>query len=193
MKFLVTGAAGLVGNQLVKDLSNSHDVFSCYNQSQPESGTPLKMDLQNHEMISNVLLETEPDVVIHLGAMTGVDSCEKEESMAFDINTNATQVVAQQCSKLDKFLIYVSTDYVFDGYSSMYRESDVPYPLSIYGKSKLGGEKVVQEFSSNWCIARTSTPFGSHPTKKSFPTWIIENVKQKKQVNIVTDQITSPT
>ena len=136
MKFLVTGAAGLVGNQLVKDLSNSHDVFSCYNQSQPESGTPLKMDLQNHEMISNVLLETESDVVIHLGAMTGVDSCEKEESMAFDINTNATQVVAQQCSKLDKFLIYVSTDYVFDGNSSMYRESDVPNPLSIYGKSK---------------------------------------------------------
>ena len=193
LKFLVTGAAGLVGNQLVNDLSKSNEVFSCYNQSQPESGIPLKMDLQNHEMISNVLLETEPDVVIHLGAMTGVDSCEKEESMAFDINTKATQIIAQQCSILDKFLIYVSTDYVFDGNSSMYYEDASTNPLSIYGKSKLGGEKMVQEFSSNWCIARTSTPFGIHPTKKSFPTWIIENVKQKKQVNIVTDQITSPT
>jgi len=193
LKFLVTGAAGLVGNQLVNDLSKSNEVFSCYNQSQPEFGTPMKMDLQNHEMISNVLLETEPDVVIHLGAMTGVDSCEKEESMAFDINTKATQIIAQQCSILDKFLIYVSTDYVFDGNSSMYYEDASPNPLSIYGKSKLGGEKMVQEFSTNWCIARTSTPFGIHPTKKSFPIWIIENVKQKKQVNIVTDQITSPT
>ena len=151
------------------------------------------MDLLNHEIISNVLLETEPDVVIHLGAMTGVDSCEKEESMAFDINTKSTQIIAEQCSILDKFLIYVSTDYVFDGNSSMYYEDASTNPLSIYGKSKLGGEKMVQEFSSNWCIARTSTPFGIHPTKKSFPTWIIENVKQKKQINIVTDQITSPT
>ena len=193
MKILVTGSAGLVGHQLVKDLSIAHKVFSCYNKSKPEFGIPTKMDLLNHEMISNVLLETEPDVIIHLGAMTGVDSCEKEESMAFDINTKATQIIAEQCSILDKFLIYVSTDYVFDGNSSMYHEDASPNPLSIYGKSKLGGEKMVQEFSSNWCIARTSTPFGIHPTKKSFPTWIIENVKQKKQVNIVTDQITSPT
>ena len=193
MKILVTGSAGLVGHKLVKDLSSSHKVFSCYNKSKPEFGIPTKMDLLNHEIISNVLLETEPDVVIHLGAMTGVDSCEKEESMAFDINTKATQIIAEQCSILDKFLIYVSTDYVFDGNSSMYYEDASTNPLSIYGKSKLGGEKMVQEFSSNWCIARTSTPFGIHPTKKSFPTWIIENVKQKKQINIVTDQITSPT
>ena len=193
MKILVTGSAGLVGHQLVKDLSSSHKVFSCYNKSKSEFGIPTKMDLLNHEMISNVLPEIKPDVVIHLGAMTGVDSCEKEESMAFDINTKATQIIAEQCSILDNFLIYVSTDYVFDGNSSMYHEDASPNPLSIYGKSKLGGEKMVQEFSSNWCIARTSTPFGTHPTKKSFPTWIIENVKQKKQVNIVTDQITSPT
>ena len=179
MKILVTGSAGLVGHKLVKDLSSSHKVFSCYNKSKPEFGIPTKMDLLNHEIVSNVLLETEPDVVIHLGAMTGVDSCEKEESMAFDINTKATQIIAEQCSILDKFLIYVSTDYVFDGNSSMYYEDASTNPLSIYGKSKLGGEKMVQEFSSNWCIARTSTPFGIHPTKKSFPTWIIENVKQK--------------
>ena len=75
----------------------------------------------------------------------------------------------------------------------MYKENDTSNPISTYGKSKLDGEKMVQEFSSDWCIARTSTPFGIHPTKKSFPIWIIENVKQKKQVNIVTDQITSPT
>ena len=193
LKFLVTGSAGLVGRQVVKDLSETHEVFSCYNKSKPEFGIPTKMDLLNHEMIVNVLLEIEPDVVIHLGAMTGVDLCEKEESMAFDINSKATQIIAQQCSILNTFLIYVSTDYVFDGNSGMYYEDDIPNPLSIYGKSKFDGEKMVQNFSSDWCIARTSTPFGLHQTRKSFPTWVIENLQKQKQIDVLSDQFTSPT
>jgi len=193
LKFLVTGSAGLIGRQVVKDLSDTHEVFSCYDKSKPEYGNAVKMDLLNHEMISNVLLETEPDVVIHLGAMTGVDLCEKEESMAFDTNTKATQIIAQQCSILNTFLVYVSTDYVFDGNSCMYYEDSVPNPLSVYGKSKLEGEKVIQTFSSDWCIVRTSTPFGLHPTKKSFPIWVIENLQKQKQIDVLTDQFTSPT
>ena len=193
LKFLVTGSAGLIGRQIVKDLSETHEVFSCYDKSKPEYGNAVKMDLLNHEMISNVLLETEPDVVIHLGAMTGVDLCEKEESMAFDVNAKSTQIIAQQCSILNTFLVYVSTDYVFDGNSGMYYESSTPKPLSIYGKSKLEGEKMIQTFSSDWCIARTSTPFGLHPTKKSFPVWVIENLKKQKQIDVFPDQFTSPT
>jgi dTDP-4-dehydrorhamnose reductase len=193
LKFLVTGSAGLIGRQVVKDLSETHEVVSCHNKSKPEFGRSMKMDLLNHEMISNVLLETEPDVVIHLGAMTGVDLCEKEESMAFDVNTKATQIIAQQCSTLDTFLLYVSTDYVFDGNSGMYYEDSITNPLSIYGKSKFDGEKMVQNFSSDWCIARTSTPFGLHPTKKSFPIWIIENMQKQKQIDVLSDQFTSPT
>ena len=193
LKFLVTGSAGLIGRQVVKDLSDTHEVFSCYDKSKPEYGNAVKMDLLNHEMISNVLFEIEPDVVIHLGAMTGVDLCEKEESMAFDINAKATQIIAQQCSILNTFLVYVSTDYVFDGNSGMYYEDSVPNPLSVYGKSKLEGEKVIQTFSSDWCIARTSTPFGLHPTKKSFPIWVIENLQKQKQIDVLTDQFTSPT
>ena len=189
----MTGSAGLIGRQVVKDLSETHEVFSCYNKSKPEFGIPTKMDLLNHEMIVNVLLEIEPDVVIHLGAMTGVDLCEKEESMAFDINAKATQIIAQQCSILNTFLIYVSTDYVFDGNSGMYYEDDIPNPLSIYGKSKFDGEKMVQNFSSDWCIARTSTPFGLHQTRKSFPTWVIENLQKQKQIDVLSDQFTSPT
>ena len=192
LKFLVTGSAGLIGRQIVKDLSETHEVFSCYDKSKPEYGNAVKMDLLNHEMISNVLLETEPDVVIHLGAMTGVDLCEKEESMAFDVNAKSTQIIAQQCSILNTFLVYVSTDYVFDGNSGMYYESSTPNPLSIYGKSKLEGEKMIQTFSSDWCIARTSTPFGLHPTKKSFPVWVIENLKKQKQIDVLSDQFTSP-
>ena len=193
LKVLVTGSAGLVGQQVVKDLSNSHQVFSCYNESKPEYGDSVKMDLKNHEMISSILTEKKPDIVIHLGAMTGVDLCEKEKTSASEINTKATEIIAKECSKLNSFLVYVSTDYVFDGNLGMYKEDDVTNPLGFYGKSKLEGEKVVQNFSTNWCIARTSTPFGLHPTKKSFPMWVIENLQKQKQIDILIDQFTSPT
>ena len=193
MKFLVTGSAGLVGQQVVKDLSKSNQVFSCYNESKPECGDSVKMDLQNYEMVSSVLTEIKPDVVIHLGAMTGVDLCEKEKTSASEINTKATEIIAKECSKLNSFLVYVSTDYVFDGKLGMYKEDDVASPLGFYGKSKLEGEKAVQNFSTNWCIARTSTPFGLHPTKKSFPMWVIENLQKQKQISVVIDQFTSPT
>ena len=193
MKFLVTGSAGLVGQQVVKDLSKSNQVFSCYNESKPEYGDSVKMDLKNYEMVSSVLTEIKPDVVIHLGAMTGVDICEKEKTSASEINTKATEIIAKECSKLNSFLVYVSTDYVFDGNFGMYKEDDVANPLGFYGKSKLEGEKAVQNFSTNWCIARTSTPFGLHPTKKSFPMWVIENLQKQKQIDVLIDQFTSPT
>ena len=193
LKFLVTGSAGLVGQQVVKDLSKSNQVFSCYNESKPEYGDSVKMDLKNYEMISSVLTEIKPDVVIHLGAMTGVDLCEKEKTSASEINTKATEIIAKECSKLNSFLVYVSTDYVFDGNFGMYKEDDVTNPLGFYGKSKLEGEKAVQNFSTNWCIARTSTPFGLHPTKKSFPMWVIENLQKQKQIDVLIDQFTSPT
>ena len=193
LKVLVTGSAGLVGRQVVKDLSNSHQVFSCYNESKPEYGDSVKMDLKNREMISSILTEKKPDIVIHLGAMTGVDLCEKEKTSASEINTKATEIIAKECSKLNSFLVYVSTDYVFDGNFGMYKEDDVANPLGFYGKSKLEGEKAVQNFSTNWCIARTSTPFGLHPTKKSFPMWVIENLQKQKQIDVLIDQFTSPT
>ena len=193
LKFLVTGSAGLVGQQVVKYLSKSNQVFSCYNESKPEYGDSVKMDLKNYEMISSVLTEIKPDVVIHLGAMTGVDLCEKEKTSASEINTKATEIIAKECSKLNSFLVYVSTDYVFDGNFGMYKEDDVANPLGFYGKSKLEGEKAVQNFSTNWCIARTSTPFGLHPTKKSFPVWVIENLQKQKQIDVLIDQFTSPT
>ena len=193
LKFLVTGSAGLVGQQVVKYLSKSNQVFSCYNESKPEYGDSVKMDLKNREMISSILTEKKPDIVIHLGAMTGVDLCEKEKTSASEINTKATEIIAKECSKLNSFLVYVSTDYVFDGNLGMYKEDNVTNPLGFYGESKLEGEKVVQNFSTNWCIARTSTPFGLHPTKKSFPMWVIENLQKQKQIDILIDQFTSPT
>ena len=159
----------------------------------PEHGEPVRMDLRNHKQISSVFNEKNPDVVIHLGAMTDVDLCESENLSATEINAKSTEIIANECSKQNSFLIYLSTDYVFDGNSGMYKETDTTNPIGYYGKSKLDGEISVQNSSADYCIARTSTPFGLHSKKKSFPVWIIENLEQKNQINVLTDQITSPT
>ena len=194
MKFLVIGSAGLIGSQVVKDLTKqNHQVYSCYNDSIPQNGIPAKLDLTNQIDIKNILNEIQPDAVIHLAAMTGVDLCEIEQNLAMTINAKATETLANESAKLKAFFVYVSTDYVFDGKTGMKKENDSPNPLGFYGKSKLAGEIALNSLASGWCIARTSTPFGIHHTKKSFPLWVKENLESKKEISVLTDQFTSPT
>ncbi|MGI0088372.1 MAG: dTDP-4-dehydrorhamnose reductase [Nitrosotalea sp.] len=194
MKFLVTGSEGLVGRQVVQDLLQSYtDVYSCYHNSKPESGIATPLDLASQESIIKTVESIKPDVIIHLAAMTNVDLCETEKDMALKINARSTAVLSEQAKKHGTFLVYVSTDYVFDGKTGMKKESDKTDPIDYYGQSKLEGEKAVQEIATKWCIARTSTPYGIHPKKKSFPLFIAENLQAKIPLDIITDQYTSPT
>jgi dTDP-4-dehydrorhamnose reductase len=194
MKFLVTGSAGLIGSQVVKDLLTQNQiVYSCYHDEKPLHGIPIFFDLTDKEKIIQILQETKPDRVIHLAAMTGVDLCEEQSELTTKVNVKATEILAKQAAKINSFFLYVSTDYIFDGIKGMYGEDDFTNPLGFYGKSKLEGEIALNKLASSWCIARTSTPFGIHPKKKSFPLWVKENLELKKEIPVVTDQFTSPT
>ena len=194
MKFLVTGSSGLVGNQVIKDLTNQdHKVFSCYHDAKPTFGQAIFLDLADKQSIIDVMKNTKPDIVIHLAAMTNVDLCETQKDLAIKINADATETLAKEAAKQNAFFVYISTDYVFDGKDGMKKESDEPNPLGMYGKSKLEGERKVQNLASSWAIARISTPFGVHPTKKSFPIWVKENLEKNQQINVLVDQFTSPT
>jgi len=149
MKFLVTGSAGLVGNQVVKDLvEQGATVYSAYHDSKLELGIPTQFDLNCLDRIENVLEKIKPDAIIHLAAITNVDQCEKEKDLAIKINAKATGIISKQAAKQKSFLVYVSTDYVFDGEKGMKKESDQTNPVDFYGKSKLEGEKAVM----NYCI-----------------------------------------
>jgi len=194
MKFLVTGSAGLIGSQVTKDLTlENHKVYSCYHDNKPIHGNPLYFDLTNQNKIIRTIQEIKPDSIIHLAAMTNVDQCETQQKLAYLINTKSTEILAKQAAKLDAFFVYVSTDYIFDGRRGKYSEDDSTNPLGYYGKSKFKAEEALNKLASSWCIARTSTPFGIHLNKTSFPIWIKENLEAKKEIPVLVDQFTSPT
>jgi len=193
-KILVTGASGLIGRQIVKDLvEQKYDVYSCYNEVKPEFGIPTHLDLENEGKIIDIFNIIKPEVVIHLAALTDVEKCEIEKEQAVSINTNSTKNLVRESVKCGAFFVYISTDYVFDGEKGLRNENDTPNPLNFYGKSKLDGEKEIKKTTSHYAIVRTSTPFGLHPTKKSFPLWIIESLEAKKNIPVLSDQFTSPT
>jgi len=192
-KILVTGSAGLIGTQIIKDLLDNHiQVYSCYNKSKPELGIITHLDLTKKDDIVNTMSRIKPDVVIHLGAMTDVELCETETELAKKINTDATEILALESEKYNAFFLYMSTDYVFDGKIGMRNEEDEPKPINFYGKSKLDGEKVLKKISTPNVIVRTSTPFGIHSKKISFPFWIKKNIELKKEIAVIMDQYTSP-
>ena len=194
MKYLVTGSAGLIGNQLVHDLEKSGEiVYSCYNNMKPLYGIPTKLNLLNLEDIHKIFKKFQPDVVIHSAALTDVEKCEVDPQLANSLNVKATEVIAKEVEKISSYLMYISTDYIFDGKSGLYKETDSTNPLNNYGKTKLLGEKFIEDETSKWSIIRTSTPFGVHPFKKTFPVWVYENLKINKKINILEDQFTSPT
>lgn len=193
-KFLVTGSAGLIGHQVAKDLvQQGNTVYSGYNKSPPDDGTPVQMDLTNHDQLIAAVEKTSPDAIIHLAAQTNVDLCETQKELATKMNADATKIIANQAAKIGAFFVYVSTDYVFDGVTGLKKETDKTNPVDYYGESKLQGENAVRNLASAWCIARTSTPYGIHKTKTSFPAWIAKNILEKNKIKVIVDQFTSPT
>jgi len=192
-KILVTGSAGLIGTQIVKDLLDNHkQVYACYNKTKPELGIITHLDLTKKDDIVNTMNRIKPDVVIHLGAMTDVELCETETELAKKINTDATEILALESEKYNTFFVYMSTDYVFDGKVGMKKENDKTNPINFYGKSKLDGERVFKKITTPNVIVRTSTPFGLHSKKISFPIWVKKNLELEKEISVVVNQYTSP-
>ncbi|HTX60701.1 MAG TPA: SDR family oxidoreductase, partial [Methanobacterium sp.] len=132
------------------------------------------------------------DLVVHSAALTNVDYCEDHQDEAHKINAQGTLNMVKACEKADSKLVYVSTDFVFDGTEGLYSEDHETRPLSYYGISKLKGEEFVQESDVNYAIVRVSVLYGWH-TNFNYVTWVINELKAENQINIVTDEYNSPT
>jgi dTDP-4-dehydrorhamnose reductase len=190
----VTGAAGLIGRELTllaKDLP--FDIFCAQHKGTPEIGRPIPFDATSELSIQKAIETCKPECVVHLAAITNVDKCEVDRESARIVNSMATEVIARETKKLGSHLIYMSTDYVFDGEKGRYTEDDEPNPVNWYGQTKLLGERAVEDNAGAWAIARTSTPFGIHPTKTTFANMVAKELSSGTLVQAVTDQYTSPT
>ena len=194
MKVFLTGATGLVGRELASAAVRAGaELFAAQHTGEAGAGTPVRLDLRSEDSVKKALASARPEVVIHSAAMTNVDECESDEALATAVNATATKVLAAETKKRGCHLVYVSTDYVFDGSKGRYREEDRPNPVNHYGRTKLMGEEAVRAFASSWCIARTSTPYGMHPKRKSFPVFVAERLAAGRQVLALAEQYTSPT
>lgn len=196
MRLLITGASGLLGLRIAELADErGYEVYSAYNKHSPQYGVPIKMDLTNEDACAKAFKIIEPEVVIHAAAMTNVDLCETDKEMAWSVNVLGTETIAKLCKEYGSFLIFISTDYLFNGEKGLYSEEDSPSPINYYGYTKLKAEEVVKRFLTEYCIVRTSVIFGSRPAaeKINFVLWVLESLRQGKRINIVTDQINSPT
>ncbi|SEB28296.1 dTDP-4-dehydrorhamnose reductase [Paenibacillus sp. 276b] len=184
MKVLVTGANGQLGRDVVLLLEKEgHSVLACARD---------KLDITDQHECNNVISTYHPEVVIHCAAYTAVDAAETDVDGAYQVNATGTRNIAVAAEQTGAKLIYISTDYVFDGTSEVpYQEYDNTNPQSIYGKSKRAGEVLVQSLSSRWFIVRTSWVYGVYGN--NFVKTMLKLGQEKPKLQVVHDQKGSPT
>ncbi len=182
-RILVTGAKGMLGQDLCPILEDSG-----YEVIETDVDT---LDITDFECAKKVLTEQKPDIVVHCAAYTNVDKAEEDIETARLINSKGTENLAKICAELDITLVYISTDYVFDGTKNEpYKPDDTPNPINNYGLTKLEGELAVQEYCKKYYITRTSWLYGHHG--KNFVETMI-SLADRAELKVVDDQTGCPT
>ncbi|BBB91622.1 MAG TPA: dTDP-4-dehydrorhamnose reductase [Methylomusa anaerophila] len=182
MKILVTGAKGQLGQEISRQMDADQQLIL----------TDIdNLDITNQDKVRSVFQEVKPQAVIHCAAYTNVDGAEQDFDGAYKVNVIGSQNLASQCLEHHARMVYISTDYVFDGQGTRpYREFDPTNPLSVYGKTKLYGENIIREILGRHYIVRTSWLYGDG---HNFVRTMLRLAKEKKQLRVVSDQIGSPT
>ncbi|MEV8470805.1 dTDP-4-dehydrorhamnose reductase [Ralstonia sp. UNC404CL21Col] len=181
--FLVTGCSGQLGFELCRSLAPLGRVIA------PDR---RECDFRNPETIRRTVRTHRPSVIVNAAAYTAVDRAESEVDMVFAVNAKAPQVLAEEVATLGGLLVHYSTDYVFDGGKpSAYVETDVARPLSVYGSSKLAGERAIAEAGTAALILRTSWMAGAHG--ENFAKTILALAHEREFLEVVADQYGAPT
>lgn len=202
MKILVTGANGLLGQYLVKQLlhagyfvvatgkgENRHPVEA------PNSFVYYDMDILDEPTVNQVMEKERPEVVVHAAAMTQVDDCEKDPERAEAVNVKGTAQVLVNAEAISTHFIYVSTDFVFDGEKGMYVETDECNPVNFYGFTKLQAEAITETSAIPFAIVRTCLVYGQplHGKRSNIFTWVKNSLESGQPIRVVDDQWRTPT
>lgn len=184
MRFLVTGVKGQLGHDVMEELAL---------RSHKGVGVDIEeMDVTDAVAVERVIKEARPQGVIHCAAYTAVDAAEDNEALCKKINADGTENIAKVCRELDLPLMYISTDYVFDGEGERPWEPEDPcHPLNVYGQSKYLGELAVQKYLEKYYIVRIAWVFGVNGS--NFIKAMLNKAKTTSRVTVVSDQVGSPT
>lgn len=196
MNILITGASGLLGGRIAEYADSRGDsVFSGYLRHHPPFGYPLKLDITSSQSVSEAFRKARPDVVFHTAAITGVDRCEWERDLALQVNVEGTRNVADAARDAGAYLVFLSSDYVFDGSRGLYREDDARNPVNFLGRTKVLAEDAVRASGAKHLIVRTSFIFGSRAARAeaNFALWTIRKLKSHIPFRVVADQFVTPT
>jgi dTDP-4-dehydrorhamnose reductase len=201
-RILITGANGLLGQALVRRLSQNRefDVLATARDDAPrfEGGSCgyAPLDVTQPDAVENVFEDFAPNVVINCAAMSDVAECDENRNEAWAVNARAVKRLAKHCHETRARLVQVSSDFVFNGKRGPYDEDARPDPVNYYGRAKLAGENAVREAGrSNWAIVRTVLLYGTGQglSRSNVVLWMIDELSQGYQLHIVDDQYRTPT
>lgn len=182
MRVLITGASGQLGRDLIEILGGKHELFPF----------DLDLDITDYKQVMGKSAEVSPEMVINCAALTNVDGCEDMTDAAFRVNAIGCQNMALAARSASAPLVTVSTDFVFDGTKKTpYDEFDTPNPISVYGRSKYAGEKLVRDIWPEHYIVRTAWLFGNNG--QNFAKTMLKLSNERDELSVVDDQIGSPT
>jgi dTDP-4-dehydrorhamnose reductase len=196
MRVLVTGCTGRVGSVLLHRVPPGMEAEILLGPAD-RTVPPLpwyRADITGRDRVIMAVTCASPDMVVHLAAMTDVDGCERDPAEAFRVNRDGAAHVAEACARCGAGMVYLSTDYIFDGCSGPYTESDEPNPVNVYGQSKLEGERACAGILDRLAVVRFSVPFGRRMpgSPHNFLSMIDERLAAGSPVRAVADQRTTP-
>ncbi|MDD7178904.1 MAG: dTDP-4-dehydrorhamnose reductase [Lachnospiraceae bacterium] len=182
-KIMVTGCNGQLGREIQKEYENDEVELLCTDVGD--------LDISDHAQIMEYVRQQKPDVIINCAAYTAVDACENAWDLAYRINAIGPRNLAIAAREVGAKLVHISTDYVFEGNASVpYTEFDEVHPVSAYGKTKLEGERFVQQFADRYFILRTAWLYGDG---NNFAKTMLRLSENHEKVRVVCDQFGSPT
>lgn len=194
MKLFLLGGSGLVGNTILKKSLGSFDVISTYNNNKINipNVRSIRISLPNDfNNLNDLIIKEKPDVVINTIAYSNVDFCESHKQDAYSLHVELTNRVSSICSKINSKLIFISSDYVFDGKKGSYTEDDIPNPVNYYGHTKKLAEELVLRNPKN-SVLRTSLIYGWDKQVR-FLNYVLNNLRDGKEVLAYEDIFNSPT
>ncbi len=201
-KILILGANGFLGSNIIQLRSKNKLIYKdfsfiaadLHNNYIDEAVPFYHIDITHQEDVYNRIVSLSPDIIILTAAMTNVDQNERDKQLATKINVEGPKNVIKACKQIDSKLIFMSTDFVFDGrIRGNYTEEDIPNPINHYAKTKFDAELAIINSDIDHLICRTAVLYGWNIEKLNFITWVLKKLQNKERTNIVTNQINNPT